>query len=114
MAQLKLVESDFENLEKRVLPRFPFCYLTFKCGHSEKVFEIRDISHSGMQLVLRDGEHDIKEGSHIHGHIHWFGDTLDINASVKWVTDQRLGVEFSSQQSMREDVSKFLSTRVYT
>lgn len=109
MAQLHLVESDFENLEKRVLPRFPFCYLTFKCGQSNKVFEVRDISNSGMQLVLRDGAHEIKEGSNIHGQIHWNGESLDINAGVKWITDSRMGVEFSSQASMREAVKKFLA-----
>lgn len=109
MTQLRLVESDFENLEKRILPRFPFCYLTFKCGHSDKVFEIRDISHSGMQLVLRDGIHEIKQGANIHGQIHWNGHELDVNANVKWITDSRLGVEFSTQPSMREAINSFLS-----
>jgi hypothetical protein len=52
---LQLVESDFETIEKKKLPRFPFCYLTFKPhDYQEHVFEVRDISHSGMQLELKN------------------------------------------------------------
>ena len=30
MGGLSLIKTDFEQLEKRVLPRYPLCYLTFK------------------------------------------------------------------------------------
>ena len=54
---LNLVQSDFEQLEKIVFPRFPFCYLTFKCDeYDTHVFEVKDISQTGMQLALKNGE----------------------------------------------------------
>ena len=72
---LNLVKSDFERLEKRILPRFPICYLTFKASEegSNRVFEVKDISDTGMQLALRDGEHSIEKGSSIKGTIRWQG-----------------------------------------
>lgn len=106
---LTLVESDFEQLHKRVLPRFPFCYLTFKCSQSgTRVFEVRDISHSGMQLSLKDGDHKIKKDDIISGMLHWSGSELEITGNVKWNSKMRLGVEFSTQVSSREDVEEFL------
>ena len=106
---LSLVESDFEQLHKRVLPRFPFCYLTFKCSQNEShIFEVKDISHSGMQLGLKDGAHTIKKDDKIHGMLRWAGSELEISGSVKWNSDLRLGVEFSTQVSSREGVQEFL------
>jgi hypothetical protein len=109
MSHLNLVKSDFEQHEKITLPRFPFCYLTFKCSKdSGHVFEVKDISYSGMQLGLRSGEHNLKEDEKIHGFLHWSGRELEINGNIKWKTDMRLGVEFSSQASAREEVDQFL------
>lgn len=106
---LNLVQSDFEHLEKKVLPRFPFCYLTFKCSKGEEhIFEIKDISNSGMQLALRNGEHKLKEGETISGMIHWQSRELGISGNVKWTTPMRLGVEFSTQASSRDEVNDFL------
>lgn len=109
MAKLRLVESDFENLQKRVLPRFPFCYLTFKCEQNNHVFEVKDISHSGMQLVLKNGEHSMTKGASVHGKIHWFGQEEQVTGTVKWATSDRLGMEFSTQQSARDAMNDFLS-----
>ena len=109
MTKLRLVESDFEDLQKRVLPRFPFCYLTFKCEQNNHVFEVRDISHSGMQLVLRNGQHQIAKGASVHGRIHWYGQEEQVTGTVKWATNDRLGMEFSTQQSARESINEFLS-----
>lgn len=106
---LNLVQSDFEHLEKRILPRFPFCFLTFKCSEQNThVFEVKDISNSGMQLGLKLGEHKLKEKASIHGFLHWGGRELEINGNIKWKTDMRLGVEFSTQASSRIEVDKFL------
>jgi hypothetical protein len=109
MSHLNLVQSDFEQHEKITLPRFPFCYLTFKCSKdTEHVFEVKDISYSGMQLGLRNGEHGLKEDETIHGFLHWSGRELEINGSIKWKTNMRLGVEFSSQATARQEVNSFL------
>lgn len=106
---LNLVESDFEALEKRILPRFPFCYLTFKCAQSSShVFEVKDISYSGMQLSLKDGNHGISKDEKINGKLHWNSQELELQGKVAWSTDMRLGVEFSNSQSSREAVEEFL------
>lgn len=106
---LKLVTSDFENLEKRVLPSFPFCYLIFKSGQTGQHFEIKDISKTGMQLVLPSGELDYAVEQSIGGTIHWNGAELEVVGVVKWVRTNRLGVEFSSQNSLKQKVDEFLS-----
>jgi hypothetical protein len=107
---LNLVKSDFEKLEKRVFPSFPFCYLTFKAqSGNDLVFEIKDISQSGMQLGLKNGVHGIKEEQQIAGEIHWQGLKLDVLGDVKWATERRLGVEFSNRPKLREDIGAFLS-----
>lgn len=107
---LNLVKNDFANVEKRVLPRFPFCYLTFKTtDESSRVFEVKDISYSGMQLSLKDGEMDLKEEHEITGNMHWNGRELSLFGIIKWVTDNRLGVEFSHQKKLRDEVQEFLT-----
>ena len=112
MAHLNLVKSDFEQLEKKVFPRFPFCYLTFKCDeYDTHVFEVKDISQTGMQLALKNGEHSIAEEKKINGTLHWSGIKLEVSCAVKWTTATRLGVEFSHKPSHRESVDTFLSVQ---
>lgn len=106
---LSLVQSDFENLEKRVLPRFPFCYLLFKNSKTDaQVFEVKDISHSGMQLSLKNGEFSYKNSEKINGEIHWLGRTIDVSGEIVWIKENRLGIEFSTKASQRENVDDFL------
>lgn len=106
---LSLVQSDFEALEKRRLPRFPFCYLLFKNNIKDsQVFEIKDISRSGMQLSLKNGDLAYKENDVINGEIHWLGRSVDISGEIVWVKQNRLGVEFSTKPSQRENVDDFL------
>lgn len=110
--RLNLVESDFEKLEKRILPRFPFCYLTFKCSAGKQnIFEVKDISFSGMQLALKNGEHGIKKDEAVHGFIHWGGREVEINGKVKWSKGMRLGVEFTSSATSREQIDAFLNVQ---
>lgn len=75
----------------------------------EHAFEVKDISFSGMQLALKSGEHNLNEGEKIHGRLHWSGRELEINGTIKWTTDKRLGVEFSNEISVREEVQDFLN-----
>lgn len=106
---LNLVQSDFENLEKRILPRFPFCYLTFKSSkEATHTFEVKDISYTGMQLGLRNGTHKMEKDETIHGFVHWGGRELEINGNIKWKTDMRLGVEFSHGQAHKNEIDSFL------
>lgn len=106
---LNLVQSDFEKLEKRVLPRFPFCYLTFKSENGNgHVFEVKDISHSGMQLALRAESSEAKAGEDMAGEIHWLGKSLRIAGTVKWARENRVGLEFSNLPKLRKEVDTFL------
>jgi hypothetical protein len=106
--RFNLIKSDFEKHEKRILPRFPFCYLTFKSDDTSRVYEIKDISHTGMQISLKENEDNFKEESMLKGHIHWLGKNLDISGTVKWHTQNRLGVEFVKKRDVLEKVQSFL------
>ena len=116
---LNLVQSDFEKLEKRVLPRFPFCYLTFKeerrmdSGNNGQdnfhVFEVKDISHSGMQLALKSEESGKTAGEDLAGEIHWLGKSLKVAGKVKWAKENRLGIEFANLPKLRDEVNQFLN-----
>lgn len=106
--RFNLIKSDFEKHEKRVLPRFPFCYLTFKSDETSRVYEVKDISYTGMQLALKDEEHNFKEDSLLKGHIHWLGSKLDITGTVKWHTPHRIGVEFHKKREVLDKVQNFL------
>ncbi len=106
--QFSLIKSDFEKHEKRILPRFPFCYLTFKADGTPRVFEVKDISFSGMQLSLKEETHEFSEESVLKGSIHWQGQSLDVAGTVKWHTPNRVGVEFFKKRDILEKVQNFL------
>jgi len=106
---LNLVKSDFELLEKKVLPRFPFCFLTFKSSKNQNlVFEVKDISNSGMQLGLKLGDHQLDKDHTIHGLMHWGKRELEVSGTIKWITPLRVGVEFSHSTSQKHAVEDFL------
>lgn len=107
--RFNLIKSDFEKHEKRVLPRFPFCYLTFKADDTSRVFEVKDISFTGMQLSLKDDESNFNQDSLVRGSIHWMGKSLDIAGTVKWHAGRRIGVEFQKKREVLEKVQNFLS-----
>jgi len=106
--RFNLIKSDFEKHEKRILPRFPFCYLTFKSDENSRVYEIKDISHTGMQISVKENEHQFAEDAALKGCIHWHGKSLDIAGTVKWTTTNRLGVEFHKKREILEKVQDFL------
>ncbi|PIK15550.1 PilZ domain-containing protein [Halobacteriovorax sp. JY17] len=107
---LNLIKTDFEQTEKRIFPRFPFNYLTFKnSGNEQFVFEIKDISFTGMQLSLKDGGHSFTSDSDISGILHWQKASLEATGKVKWVSGKRIGVEFHVDDSFDSRVREFLS-----
>ncbi len=109
--RFNLIKSDFEKHEKRVLPRFPFCYLTFKSDDNSRVYEVKDISHTGMQISLKDDNQDFSPESILKGSIHWLGSNLDVTGTVKWSTANRLGVEFVKRREILDNVKSFLTTK---
>ncbi len=107
---LNLIKTDYQETEKRIFPRFPFTYLTFKSKDTEsRVFEVKDISFSGMQLSLKDGGHDYIPGTEIDGTLHWKGAKLKALGNVKWVSGQELGVAFILSSVFEKEVKNFLS-----
>ncbi len=107
---LNLIKTDFEQTEKRIFPRFPFNYLTFKnSGNEQFVFEIKDISFTGMQLSLKDGGHSFTSDSDISGILHWQKASLEATGKVKWVSGKRIGVEFHVDDAFDSKVREFLS-----
>ena len=106
--RFNLIKSDFEKHEKRILPRFPFCYLTFKSDDTSRVYEIKDISYTGMQISVKENLHQFNEDAPLKGCIHWHGKSLDIAGTVKWATANRLGVEFHKRREILEKVQDFL------
>jgi hypothetical protein len=106
--RFNLIKSDFEKHEKRVLPRFPFCYLTFKADETSRVYEVKDISYTGMQLSLKDDSKHFDEDAGLRGSIHWLGKNLDIAGTVKWKTASRIGVEFLKKREILDKVQNFL------
>jgi PilZ domain len=104
MTHLKLVENPPNPFEKRKIPLFPFSFLIFKNlgKSSNKVFEVREISLTGTQLLLKDGKIDLAPGEEIEGELHWKGKSLKIKGSVVWVRDRRLGVSFNNKLGLSE------------
>lgn len=108
---LSLIKTGYQDIEKRVLPRFPFSFLTFKAQNGvERVFAVKDISFTGMQLSLMDGGHPYKIGQMVKGELHWKGSVLDLEAKVKWVHGQRLGLKFNDEMTdLDRQIKEFLS-----
>lgn len=107
--QFNLIKNDLGKHEKRVLPRFPFCYLTFKSQN--QVFEVKDISFSGMQMALKNGTLNYEMGDKISGAIHWIGKELNLEGKIMWVTEHRAGVEFIHNPSFDAKIQDFLSVK---
>ncbi|OFZ26766.1 MAG: hypothetical protein A2381_06400 [Bdellovibrionales bacterium RIFOXYB1_FULL_37_110] len=109
---LNLIKSDYKETQKRILPRFPFTYLTFKDSNpdcSNHVFEVKDISYTGMQLIKKDGKHGYEVHELLEGELHWKGTSLRLKGQVKWVNENTLGVGFSKDIDFKESIQKFFS-----
>lgn len=76
---------------------------------SKMVFEVKDISLTGMQITIKDGTHDYKVGSKISGDLHWRGSNVTIKAKIQWVREASLGIAFDSSISFEEKMRNFLS-----
>lgn len=111
---LSLIKTDYQELEKRVFPRFPFGFMIFKEETSSEqnskiVFEVKDISLSGMQLSFRDGVHNYTQGVNIVGNLQWRGSSIKVMGKVQWVREGCIGMSFESSISFEEKMRSFLS-----
>ena len=104
-------KRDRQKTEKRVFPRFPFSSLVFKESNKkqEHAFEVNNISFSGMQLNLKDGNHDHKEGDLIVGILSWKGSQMEVKGRIKWAKQSRLGMAFEDHTHFRKKLRSFFS-----
>ncbi|MFZ8933129.1 MAG: PilZ domain-containing protein [Bacteriovoracaceae bacterium] len=103
MAVLNLIKNNLENVEKRRLPRFPFSSLIFKSSDKNLAYEVKDISKTGMQVEVKDGEIPFITGDSINGELHWKSSNTVLKGEVQWVKGLRMGVAFE------KDLSHFLT-----
>ncbi|MGZ3806825.1 MAG: PilZ domain-containing protein [Bacteriovorax sp.] len=111
---LSLIKTDYQELEKRVFPRFPFGFMIFREENAtdssgKMVYEVKDISLSGMQLAFKDGTHHYTQGASIAGNLQWRGLSLAIKGKVQWVRGACIGLSFDSSISFEEKMRNFLS-----
>lgn len=98
--RFNLIKTEGSLPEKRVLPRYPFSFMTFKSSsQNSHAFEVADISDGGMKLELKDGSHQYRPGDDASGEIHWRNHKLNIIGRVAWTRSQSLGVEFNEQMA---------------
>ena len=109
---LNLIKTGHQEVEKRVFPRFPFSYLTFRnSGEDAKTYEVKDISYSGMSISLKDGESPYSLGDLIEGEIHWHGNKASITGEVKRIEGQSVGVEFSNTDVNEKNIRELLTVQ---
>jgi hypothetical protein len=107
---LNLIKSEQASEEKRILPRFPFCFMIFKLSDTNtRTFEVKDISHSGMKIELKNGEHSVNAHDQVKGTLHWSGSDISVGGNIVWHKENELGVEFIKNPKLQEDINKFLS-----
>ncbi|RPJ78098.1 MAG: hypothetical protein EHM20_04740 [Alphaproteobacteria bacterium] len=112
---LSLIKTDYQEMEKRVFPRFPFGFMIFReeqssdAKNSKIVFEVKDISLSGMQLTFKDGTHSFIQGNKIVGNLQWRGSSILVKGKVQWVREGCIGMSFDSSIRFEEEMRSFLS-----
>ncbi|MCK5882914.1 MAG: PilZ domain-containing protein [Bacteriovoracaceae bacterium] len=105
--QFDLIKTEYREVEKRLLPRFPFSFLMFRPVDESRVFEVSDISHTGMQIGLKDGECQIEVGRTMTGHIQWRSHRLEVEGKVVWARENRLGLSFD--ESLATPIKEYFS-----
>ncbi len=107
--ELSLIETNFQDVEKRILPRFPLTFLLFKIGTHDHVNEVKDISHTGMQIDLKDKNHSYQKGDSISGVLNWRGPSLEIEGQVQWIKENCIGISFHRSDKFNTSIKDFLS-----
>ena len=100
-----LLKGEEKPFIKRIFPRYPFSFLVFKA--KEKAFQVKDISFHGMQISLKDGEHNLSVGDGLSGELHWKGEVLSVKFRVKWVNKNSVGGGFERNAKFDEAIQSF-------
>jgi hypothetical protein len=110
---LSLIKTDYQELEKRVFPRFPYGFMIFREASSDSsgkmVYEVKDISLTGMQLAFKDGTHRYGLGTSIAGNLQWRDLSIAVKGKVQWVREACIGLSFDSSIRFVEEMGHFLS-----
>lgn len=107
---LSLIKTEYKEMEKRIFPRFPFGLMMFRESDGDKkVFEVRDISLTGMQISIKDGNLGHSIGDKIFGNLQWRESGIAIEGKVQWVRERSLGVSFVSGIAFESKMGQFLS-----
>ena len=96
-AKLSLVK---ENQEKRLFPRCSLPSLTFKVQEEEMVFQVANISSTGMRILVKIGSHSLSEGEKVTGFIRWRGQEIKVRARVAWTSPTEAGLSFHTPQGI--------------
>ena len=107
---LSLIKTDYQEMEKRIFPRFPFGLMIFKDSNTENhVFEVKDISLTGLQMSNSDGNHTYLKGTSVEGRLQWRNSAVQIKGKIEWAKGNAVGVSFDSSISFEETMRNFLS-----
>lgn len=113
---LSLIKTEVHDFEKRVFPRFPFGFLVFKANlesYGQKVFSVKDVSLTGMQLSIDDNVlklmPNLKLGQRFDGNLHWRGANLILSGFVQWIHDDSIGLSFDSSIALEKKLKDFFS-----
>ena len=113
-----LIKNEFAASEKRIIPRFPLSRMVFKSEDiADHIFEVRDISYTGMQICLKNGEIKAKVFDELNGELHWNGKTIETKGEVRWARKTRtgyyMGIRFNISNGLAQGMEEFLSiTRI--
>jgi hypothetical protein len=107
---LSLIKTEYQELEKRVFPRFPFGLMVFKDKDGDNhAFEVKDISLTGMQMSYRDGNRSYEKGAVVSGRLQWRNASIEVKGKIEWARGQSFGLSFDSSISFEEKMRSFLS-----
>jgi|GEM_PF-4748781 len=103
----KLAEKFLGISEQRLFPRYALPGLFFRMNYSTLTCEVKNLSHSGMSLEIKDpsrlGE-DFVVFSNIEGILKWRGQTKEITGKITRIDRSfgEIGVEFSRLWEIKE------------
>lgn len=106
------IVTHLDIQEKRILPRYPLCYLIFKAQGQDHSYEVKNISMTGMQLELREETNPHCVGDELIGQLSWQGRRCSMRAEVKWVKSAKVGVQFNfPNEQARRDFQIFIDLK---
>ncbi len=94
-------QTEFEEVEKRVFPRFPVGSLILKT-EDQQLWQVKDISYTGLQMAHHQAC-PYGHGETVKADLSWNGEHCAISGTVQWSSAHRAGIVFSdeSQQKIR-------------